>query len=769
MSTDTSRSRVKIEDLIESYTVDDSDLLIVEDDEDTKQITFRILKQALNGDYTDPENTKFYSSEKVRQIVESLTRKISNCALSSDVKNIEKKITNIIASTGSNQNTEIIDARNGYATLGARLNADNESIANTYMKKVSRDTTGDELYIPGTNLIDIKIIDDGSVTSTVSANIVHCISLNMIDTFNVNPDCGEFDTTYTGFKMGIPYDTTGNESSVAFYTEFPYPAGDYYFYADVNGSVDLTRVTPVIRVIYSDGTTGRFDYTINSPVHIKATSSFNIIQICFECSGEYASAEEPVLTFSDVMFTKNKMYTKYVTYHYESYPGMSIGSIEQDIDNNNYLYFFPNSNGTMLISYYDNSIDLEYLYNSLNSLKDYIANVGGRCSLIKDNGTVEYLDNSIVLSPSNTCSLSDDQNVCRGAKSSLRLDISSSAQSNPKIRYTLDNQKVDIDLVGLTFYINATLYQNFTSKEGINLYLCSDDPSAGLVNYYSFTITKNMMMQGWNTIKNKLSNFSVNGAPNKYNIKYIVIEINRRDVMNGESIWFSSISFNQHIRPTILMCFEGVYDETTEFTLPYLVGRNIPGTIFLNNSISLNDSVKDNLLKYRISEGWDIGCYGCNPNKEWLREDNNWFVQYQCLRKSREYLRDNLVDTPISYSAPYGDLRPISVPILKDLGYKIAKVKADSYCSIFTQDDFAIPEFEISNTTTLKELCDKIDYIVNTGQVLCIKTNNVTEFGDASSATRATFESIVNYICEKRNNSDLQCLTFEQFYNKCVK
>ena len=49
--------------------VADTDLMICEDDIDTKQTTVKDLKRCFNGDTSDPSEYKFYSSTKVDDII----------------------------------------------------------------------------------------------------------------------------------------------------------------------------------------------------------------------------------------------------------------------------------------------------------------------------------------------------------------------------------------------------------------------------------------------------------------------------------------------------------------------------------------------------------------------------------------------------------------------------------------------------------------------------------------------------------------------------
>ena len=54
-----SRTTIKIAEMLERTNIADSDLMIVEDEIDTKRTTVKELKRAFNGDGMDPSSYKF--------------------------------------------------------------------------------------------------------------------------------------------------------------------------------------------------------------------------------------------------------------------------------------------------------------------------------------------------------------------------------------------------------------------------------------------------------------------------------------------------------------------------------------------------------------------------------------------------------------------------------------------------------------------------------------------------------------------------------------
>ena len=57
---------VFIDDLLEKEKIDDFDLLLAEDNENTKKVTFRNLRTSLVEDDESPSNFRIYSSESTK-------------------------------------------------------------------------------------------------------------------------------------------------------------------------------------------------------------------------------------------------------------------------------------------------------------------------------------------------------------------------------------------------------------------------------------------------------------------------------------------------------------------------------------------------------------------------------------------------------------------------------------------------------------------------------------------------------------------------------
>ena len=67
----------RIEDLLDKTDVEDSNLIIIEDIQDTKKTTIEEVKKAFNGDNNNPSSLRFYSSEYMKNILDSIINDIN--------------------------------------------------------------------------------------------------------------------------------------------------------------------------------------------------------------------------------------------------------------------------------------------------------------------------------------------------------------------------------------------------------------------------------------------------------------------------------------------------------------------------------------------------------------------------------------------------------------------------------------------------------------------------------------------------------------------
>ena len=130
-----SRTTIKIAEMLERTNIADSDLMIVEDEIDTKRTTVKELKRAFNGDGIDPSSYKFYSSQYVRDLIDSVNITISNMPSGEEFESLEQQVKNIQqnSGSGSEKDAELVAARGTYDTLSDRLEGDIKDLEKKYI------------------------------------------------------------------------------------------------------------------------------------------------------------------------------------------------------------------------------------------------------------------------------------------------------------------------------------------------------------------------------------------------------------------------------------------------------------------------------------------------------------------------------------------------------------------------------------------------------------------------------------------------------------
>ncbi len=746
-----------ISDLIKKIDIEDDNLIIVEDSEDTKQSTINELKKCFSGDYKEPSDKTFYSSKKMESYFDDLKRELSTFASSDQVKSIEQRIQNIIASNGTGKDTEIVDARDGQTTLSTRLSRDISYAEDKYMKKVRKVIEGTEVSTGNYGYIDIYLKNMSS-----SSAIIYLKSKNLLN-IKLNSDTNQVVYSNNGFTYA---QVDQNNLQVSLKLGSSLAKGKYYFFTNIEYDslfADKGNIILAVKNSKDDSAYTEFTYYQDGKFEFEAPKAFDEIKLIFN---EDKFVKDSVVEFSNIMLMKTDKYSDtYIPYKANSISVTQNSYIKGY--NENYDITCSDKNAIIRVEYYDNNITSETITNDIDEIKSVLIDNRDKCGLIENYGDYLFFDNAVCENPT-SCRLSyDDDKFMRNGVPSLKMNFAEDIDINPILTIEMEEYVENIESASLVFYMDRTDSYYFTTSEPISIYLCSDNyTEPEMVNYFKTTIRKDELVQGWNIIKRGINEFTTSGRPNEHGIKYVRIDIAKNSSLDNRAMYFNSIIFNQKMKPTVLLAFDGIYEEGIEYTYPYLTTRGIPATILSNNRTTFTSKVLSEIVNLRAKYGWDIGQYGCNPNKELLTKDDNPREQYLALKAARTWLNDNLIFNPISYSAPYGNLRPITVPLLKDFGYKIAKTDSTGYCNFFDpRYDFAIPMTLMSNEITAEEVIEKIQYAIDNNCCICIYTNNVTNYGDEASAKKILLETVVDFILDNKNK--ITPMTFSEFYNKC--
>lgn len=762
-------NEIRIEDLSFKNQIEDSNLIIVEDSVDTKKSTVLELKRAIIDD-KETVNNKTYSSSKIKSLMENMSIDLNSKASSTRLESVEKRLSQILATNpAEGKDLELVDARDGYDTLNERLSSDKKEYYTEFIKRYYKQISGNPITLDNNK----DKINLSAPTITTDA----IISYKSKNLFNIrsNTSNAYIDITDTGFiykqKRVTVTDPDGNvvNTIIKFTVDLNLGtilnSGVYRLYGNSILEAGFNADNIKFRISYTDGTTEDIDYPINDLFVFDAAKRFNKITFVLN---ELDFIEDSVWEM------KNMMISTYLDLEY--YRDINVGKINispkqtiVDFQNNDYVFTLSDAVSNIVISFYDNTVTMNTLYDKSVELEELFNSKIEKCGLIEEYG-IYHLFEEVINDRRDDSTITYDIKKVRNGIPSVRMDIDKEASKNPIFYKAITHDKgIVVDNVSILFYIDRDISNEFTDHNGINIILSCDAPGEDPANFFKYSIGRNEIHQGWNFVKRSLGEFEVNGIPLSNNINNIVIEVYRTNNINGRTIWFNSVVFNQRMKPVVLLAFDGIYEEGLDYTYPLLKVNNIPATIFANGRSTLSTNVLDKVSNYFRLNGWDIGGYSCHPDKEILNEMDNARDQYIGLRSTLEWLQENLTYNPISYSGALGMIQPITVPILRDLGFKIAKANSESYCSFFNENDFIIPMHRIDNTTTSEILIDKINYAINTGQAVCLYTNSVTEFGEENAANKTMFENVLNHIIEQVELGNIECMTFREFYEKCTK
>ena len=139
MANDSMNVGIFITDLLEKERIDDTDILLVEDLENTKKVLFRNFRISLISDKEAPANYRIYSSQKVHQLINEIRDSVSD-----GIGGMEEDIQNLIKDKVSHKELDIAIAEIDKKKLDkVDLNPVIQELENTRKKSVP--ITGQDL------------------------------------------------------------------------------------------------------------------------------------------------------------------------------------------------------------------------------------------------------------------------------------------------------------------------------------------------------------------------------------------------------------------------------------------------------------------------------------------------------------------------------------------------------------------------------------------------------------------------------------------------
>lgn len=755
-------SEIKIAEMQEKIDIEDSNLIVIEDIEDTKRATILELKKAFSGDNSDPSEFKFYSSDKIQSLLSSIKILLNDTPSNKNFDDLKQQFNNIIASIGSDgsvKDPELIAARGNNDTLSDRFLSERNISDQSYINFPTKMLTGKTIDTKGYKNIPITLVISDSNTGATNT-----LSVSSRNSLNIDKNISISGVSY--INNGIKITQSGSVISYTIATNNQLtPKVIHYLYSSISfGSTFKDTSSIELDIIYTDGTASKYNYNFEPIFEFTPSKPVEYIKFVFNSNNIVNGS---TIEFANLMISTDPNLDEYKVPYTNTYTVTSGDILQLTTDE----FIYSLNNGILTAVFNDINYTGDKIYDDIESLKQESTNTNDKCALLTNEGSYIFMDDCVQADTSR-CTLSLDKDKIRNNHKSLKITLmDNDPDEYPRFTKIL-NSPLNLEgssTISFQFYIDRTLFENFSNANGIEIYISSDEIiSNPPINYYKYNIGKNKMIQGWNTFKIKISELTKVGSPSIESIYQINFKIYTNAYTSGKSLWFNSIIVDQMMKPTILLAFDGFYESGFNYQYPLLYTNNIPCTVFANDKTTFTINILEKIAKLHYTYGWDIGNDGCNPNKDIMISDDNPREQYMSVKNTMAWIIDNFTNDIVSYSAPYGNLRPITVPILNELGFKISKSSSDSYCSFFGKNDFTIPMHLMSNNTTIEELKKKIDYIIETGQTLCLYTNNVTQYGDEISCAKIMFETVLNYIIDKVHQDKVQCLTFKEFYNKCI-
>lgn len=757
-------SKIRIAEMLERTNIADTDLMIVEDDIDTKRTTIKELKRAFIGE--EPDNYKFFTSQKVSELITGLEITIANSPSISEFNDLKQQMSNVIKN--ANANSEVQAARGTYSTLAERLAGDIKAAEEKYIQFPTVSYMGNMI-----NLADIETAKVNLVATSFSEPTKVLIegknkykytvpSYSSVSKFNTN-----------GFKM--VFTTTQNAFEIPIGQVLP--AGELIFYFKLGISSDFVKAGTVFKVIHSDGTaTIHNNFTFGNVIRVVAGKPVRGFQILPNPS---TIKNNMYLTLEDIMVSEDSTLEKYYAFCDQSFDVAANQTITKDLVLSRCVIKRVNSTntsvlkGTLKASVVDTSYTGTKIRNEIEELKQYTTAPEDYCGLLTNKGDYYYAYESLVNDSTDLISITPDIFKMRNNQPSMKIQyLKFSDRSHPKFTMVLQNaiDLSDSRFISLQVYIDKTVSERYDDGFGIKMMISSDAIIQNYpTNFKYYLIGRQSFVQGWNTIKLKLADFRVNGNVNMGNITQINFELCSNNFTTGKTIWINSVIIDQMMRPTLLFAFDDFDKDGFSYTYPKLYSQGIPATIFANDKTTLTLDFMDKIAQLHYLNGWDLGNYGCNPDKEIMIEDENARDQYLAVRNSRQWFYDNFTSEVTSYAAPYDNFRPVTEPILREMGFTIAKEDADQYISLFTKNDLVVASRLLSNKSGCGSdvMNKRIDEIVETGQALCISTSIVSMYGSDIGATKESFENVIEHALMYKNRGELDIMTFKEFAEKC--
>lgn len=269
---------------------------------------------------------------------------------------------------------------------------------------------------------------------------------------------------------------------------------------------------------------------------------------------------------------------------------------------------------------------------------------------------------------------------------------------------------------------------------------------------------------------------SYNTLPNEF-IPYGEIE-NRLDRIekeikaNNSTIIVPNDKCYFEKKATLLLCFDGWKKATFDLFAPYLKEKGIPFTVFSGfDTINQPNYWTSNDVRQGMNtHGMTLGMYTRQPSVTYSYI-KNWDEQFNQMKVAVDGCKNLGFNRPLIASYSGGQHTATTEEILKKVyGFRLART-TDEGEIIVNRNLFNVNCSSLGGENWVIWGKKLIDSIISNGYVKSLMTHNIISDIDTDSTYNVTFEQfkeVVDYITEKVNLGQLQCLSYEDFYKQII-
>ena len=278
---------IHIEELYEKLNVENDNLIIVEDIEDTKKTTVKEFKKAFAGDFIDPSRDYFYTSAKIKELQDELFLAISLRAPAEDVIELRKRINNLILSADiEGKDPEIVEARGDNVTLNERFNDERRISDISYLSTLKKTIVANEIQLDGfrgnvelfISPVDLsvnKILEKAIIVQ--DKNLLNCKTLH-----HTGNSLEKIQIVDNGFKYTQTLNLTSEESIEIIFEVASARNGHYWLKSIVRYDDIFADRHIVLRLHNTDGSISEINYSHQSVFEFDAVKPFTHIGFVYK-------------------------------------------------------------------------------------------------------------------------------------------------------------------------------------------------------------------------------------------------------------------------------------------------------------------------------------------------------------------------------------------------------------------------------------------------------------------------------------------------------